>query len=115
MLPRIHVTKSLGFYRIGLSGSIFGKNSYGSRTCWFARQATTILGGQTLDSSVLTYDCLRTKYIYPLSNFLVFSLKKSSVNMLYLGAASGTTMTHVYDIVGPVSSLVMILTIFIAF
>lgn len=36
--------------------------------------------------------------------FVSINLKKPGARVLYLGAASGTTVSHVSDIVGPVSS-----------
>ena len=39
-------------------------------------------------------------------------MKKPSARVLYLGAASGTTVSHVSDIVGPVSDLYKIVVYF---
>ena len=36
--------------------------------------------------------------------FFFFEMKKPGARVLYLGAASGTTVSHVSDVVGPVSS-----------
>lgn len=45
---------------------------------------------------------LSFKYIILISFFCCF-IKKPGAKVLYLGAASGTTVSHVSDIVGPVS------------
>ena len=37
--------------------------------------------------------------------FYICKMKKPGAKVLYLGAASGTSVSHVSDIVGPVSSL----------
>ena len=39
-------------------------------------------------------------------------MKKPGARVLYLGAASGTTVSHVSDIVGPVSDLYKIVVYF---
>ena len=39
-------------------------------------------------------------------------MKKHGARVLYLGAASGTTVSHVSDIVGPVSDLYKIVVYF---
>lgn len=41
-----------------------------------------------------------------LSKFSSFWMKKPGAKVLYLGAASGTTVSHVSDLVGPVSTTI---------
>jgi len=51
------------------------------------------------DLIILLLFTILTIFLY----FVFYPVKKPGARVLYLGAASGTTVSHVSDIVGPVS------------
>lgn len=72
--------------------------------------AAAILGGVD-DIWIVSFDsrfssilfCLLSMILSLQSLCFCMSMKKPGARVLYLGAASGTTVSHVSDIVGPVS------------